>query len=61
MKSAKKKIILALLPTVLIMVPLCLGLVLGYRFATKQMRKDFQAVSQSETRLAQLKPREKIQ
>ena len=43
------------------MVPLCLGLVLGYGFATKEIRKDFQAVSQSETRLAQLKPREKVQ
>lgn len=61
MRSAKKKLVLALLPTVLIMVPLGLGLILGYGFATRQIRKDFQAVSKSETRLAMLKPREKVQ
>jgi hypothetical protein len=58
LKSAKKKLILALLPTIVIMAPLLIGAVLGYSFATRQIRHDFQAVSDSETRLAMLKPSE---
>jgi hypothetical protein len=61
LKSAKKRVLLALLPTVLIIAPLCLGMVLGYGFANKEIREDFRAVAKSETRLAMLKPAEKVQ
>jgi hypothetical protein len=61
LKAARKKVFLALLPTVVILAPLALGMFLGYRFATRQIRGDYREVAASETRLGWLKPAERVE
>jgi hypothetical protein len=48
-KSVNTKLLFALLPTAVIVALLGLGAAFGYAFATRKMRSDFRAVSNTET------------